>query len=176
MVVYIREITVKKCCKRGEYVFWAFAVLFYSLDFKKLQKSIQSFNWKEVCPPVKRQTCVGSPFSAWIFFQVESYQRLKNWFYGGVTAGTGWPGVCIMWPGEMESLICSFYLSVAAWTCVWANPFLRYTSLLLGHEATIQPTDQPQLNIWPDLVHYTAVLAGQRLWPACPNVLCPDMV
>ena len=31
-----------------------------------------------------------------------------------VSAGTGWPGVSILWLGEMESLICSFYLSVAA--------------------------------------------------------------
>ena len=26
-----------------------------------------------------------------------------------VSAGTGWPGVSILWPGEMESLICNFY-------------------------------------------------------------------
>ena len=31
-----------------------------------------------------------------------------------VNAGTGWPGVSILWLGEMESLICSFYLSTAA--------------------------------------------------------------
>ena len=33
-----------------------------------------------------------------------------------VNAGTGWPGV-----GEMESLICNFYLSVAAREIVWAD-------------------------------------------------------
>ena len=31
-----------------------------------------------------------------------------------ISAGTGRPGVSILWLGEMESLICSFYLSVAA--------------------------------------------------------------
>ena len=35
------------------------------------------------------------------------------WHYS-VSAGTGWPGVSILWLGEMESLICHFYLSVAA--------------------------------------------------------------
>ena len=36
-----------------------------------------------------------------------------------VSAGTGWPGV-----SEMESLICNFYLSVAARKIVWADPSL----------------------------------------------------
>ena len=31
-----------------------------------------------------------------------------------VTAGIGWPGVSILSLGEVESLICNFYLSVAA--------------------------------------------------------------
>ena len=47
------------------------------------------------------------------------------WSYG-VSAGTGRPGVSI------ESLICSFYLSVAARKIVRADPSLRYTSMLLG--------------------------------------------
>ena len=37
------------------------------------------------------------------------------WLYR-VSAGTGRPGVSIM--GEMESLVCNFYLSVAACTIV----------------------------------------------------------
>ena len=53
------------------------------------------------------------------------------WRYG-VGAGTGWPGVSILWLGEMESLICNFYLSVAACKIVWTDPSLRYTSMLLG--------------------------------------------
>ena len=36
-----------------------------------------------------------------------------------VSAGTGWPGVSTLWLGEMESLICNFCLSVAAWK-VWS--------------------------------------------------------
>ena len=58
-----------------------------------------------------------------------------------VSAGTGWPGVCILWLGEMESLICNFCLSVAAHTIVLADPSLRYTSLLLGCWATNKQTN-----------------------------------
>ena len=49
-----------------------------------------------------------------------------------VSSGTGRPDVSILWLGEVESLICNFYLSVAARKIVWADPSLRYTSLLLG--------------------------------------------
>ena len=58
-----------------------------------------------------------------------------------VSTGTGWPGVSILWLGEMESLICNFYLSVAARKIVWADPSLRYTSMLLGRYATNQQTN-----------------------------------
>ena len=54
------------------------------------------------------------------------------WHYR-VRAGTGWPGVSVLWLGEVESWICNFYLSVAARKIVWADPSLRYTSMLLGH-------------------------------------------
>ena len=49
-----------------------------------------------------------------------------------VSAGTGRPGVCILWLCKMESLICNFYFSVVARTIVWADPSLRYTRMLLG--------------------------------------------
>ena len=39
---------------------------------------------------------------------------------GVIGLGTGWSGVSILWLGETESLICTFYLSVAAHT-VWAD-------------------------------------------------------
>ena len=48
-----------------------------------------------------------------------------------VSTGTGRPGVSILWLGEVERLICNFYLNVAA-QFVWADPSLRYTGLLLG--------------------------------------------
>ena len=48
------------------------------------------------------------------------------------SAGAGQPGVSILWLGEMESLICNFYLSVAARKIVWADLSLRYTIMLLG--------------------------------------------
>ena len=76
----------------------------------------------------------------WDFLGIESYQWRKTWHSSGyparwcykVSAGTGWPGVSILWLGEMESLICNFYLSVAARKIVWADPSLRYTCMLLG--------------------------------------------
>ena len=49
-----------------------------------------------------------------------------------VSTVTGRPGVSILWLGEVESLICNFYLSVAAHRIIWAYPSVRYTSLLLG--------------------------------------------
>ena len=49
-----------------------------------------------------------------------------------VSVRAGWPGVSIVWLGEMENFICNFYLSVAARTLVWADPSLRYTRKLLG--------------------------------------------
>ena len=53
------------------------------------------------------------------------------WCYR-VSAGTGQPSVSILWLGEVESLICNLYLSVAAHKIVWADPSLRYTGMLLG--------------------------------------------
>ena len=60
-----------------------------------------------------------------------------------VSTGTGRPSVSILWLGEVESWICNFYLSVAACTIIWADPSLRYTSMLLGRYATNQPTNKP---------------------------------
>ena len=56
---------------------------------------------------------------------------LPGTWHQRVSARTGWPDVSILWLGEMESLVCSFYLSVAARKIVWANPSLRYTCMLL---------------------------------------------
>ena len=54
------------------------------------------------------------------------------WCYR-VSAETGWLDVSILWLGEMENLVCNFYLSVATRKIVWADLSLRYTSMLLGH-------------------------------------------
>ena len=54
-----------------------------------------------------------------------------TWHYR-VSTGTGRPVINILWLGEVESLICNFYLSVAACKIVCADPSLRYTSMLLG--------------------------------------------
>ena len=54
-----------------------------------------------------------------------------TWRYR-VSAGTGRPGVSILWLGEIDGLICNFYLSVAARKIVWADPSLIYTRMLLG--------------------------------------------
>ena len=57
-----------------------------------------------------------------------------------VSVGTGWPGVSILRLDEVESWICSFYVSVAASEIVWADPSLRYTSMLVGRQATNKQT------------------------------------
>ena len=54
------------------------------------------------------------------------------WHYR-ISAGTGCPSVSILWLGEVESLLCNFYLSVAVRKIVWADPSLRYTGILMGH-------------------------------------------
>ena len=50
----------------------------------------------------------------------------------GSTLGLVSPSVSILWLGEVESWICNFCLSVATPEIVCADPFLRYTSMLLG--------------------------------------------
>ena len=87
----------------------------------------------------------GSHFRQWILWQDFSGSShtsdLKigtpaatlpdTWHYR-VSTRTGQPSVSILWPGEVESLICNFFLSVAAHRLVWADLSLRYTSMLLG--------------------------------------------
>ena len=41
-----------------------------------------------------------------------------------VSAVTDWPDVSILWLGEVEGLICNFYLSVAERKLVWADASL----------------------------------------------------
>ena len=84
------------------------------------------------------------------FFCVESHHDLKigtpvatlqGAWHCRVSAGTGQPSVSILWQGEVESLICNFYLSVAAHKIVSADLSLRYTSIFLdAKQATNQPT------------------------------------
>ena len=91
--------------------------------------------------PRERKIPGSNPACAWIFLWSSHTSDLKigtpvailpgAWRYR-VSTGTGRPGVSILWLGEVERLICNFYLSVAARTVVWADPSLRYTSLLLG--------------------------------------------
>ena len=69
-----------------------------------------------------------------------------HWRYR-VSAGTGWPDVSLRCLGETESLICNFYLNVAARTTIGANPSVRYSSVLLGvKQASKQPTTT---RLWP---------------------------
>ena len=84
-----------------------------------------------------RTSGVWVPFAPWDFSRSSHTSDLQTdtpvatlpgtWCYW-VSAGTGWPGVSILWLGEVESWICNFYLSVAARTLVWTDPPLRYTS------------------------------------------------
>ena len=93
------------------------------------------------CLPRERKIPGSKPACAGIFSGSTHTSDLKigtpvatlpgAWRYR-VNTGTGWPVVSILWLGEVESVICNFYLSVAARTIVWADPSLRYTRLLLG--------------------------------------------
>ena len=75
------------------------------------------------CPPWERKILGSNPAYAMIFSGSSHTSDLKigtpvatlpgAWRYR-VSAGTGRPGVSILWLGEMESLICNFYFSVAA--------------------------------------------------------------
>ena len=93
------------------------------------------------CPPREWKTRSSNPACAGVFSGSSHTSDSKiatpvatlpgAWRYR-VSAGTGQPGVSILWLGEVESVICNFYLSVAARRLVWEDPSLRYTSLLLG--------------------------------------------
>ena len=98
--------------------------------------------------PRERKIPGSNPTLRWDFFGVKSYQWLTNWHTSGyparpwhyrVSAWTDRPGVSILWLGEVESLVCNFYLSVAAHKIVWADPSLRYTSMLWDVK---QPTNK----------------------------------
>ena len=81
-------------------------------------------------PPRERKIPGSNPACAGIFFGSSYSSDLKigtpvatlpgAWRYR-VSAGTGQPGVSILWLGEVESLICNVYLSVAARKIVWAD-------------------------------------------------------
>ena len=60
---------------------------------------------------------------------------------GGIGSALALAGLLSVywWLGEVESLICNCYLSVAARTFVWADPSSRDTSMLL------EPTTSPDL-------------------------------
>ena len=106
-------------------------------------------------PPQERMKPGLNPTCAGIFLRSSHTSDLKigtpvttlpgTWHYR-VSVGTGWPSVNILWLGEVECLICSFYLSVAAHKIVWADPSLRYTHMLLGCYATNK--QQPDLSSW----------------------------
>ena len=104
-------------------------------------------------PPRERKIPGSNPAGGVIFSGSSQTSDLKigtpvatlpgAWCYR-VSAGTGRPGVSILSLGEMESLICSFHLSVAARKIVCADPSLRYTRMLLGRSATNQQQQQQQ--------------------------------
>ena len=72
----------------------------------------------------------------------------------GVSAGTDWSGVSMLSLDEIESLICSFCLSVAARTIVRADLSLRHTSMFL--ESYKQPTSNN--NSHPKDAQYSILL------------------
>ena len=85
-------------------------------------------------PPRERKIPGSNPAWAGIFSGSSHTSDLKIGTPVATLPGawTGRPGVSILWLGEVERLICNFYLSVAARKTVWADPSLRYTRMLLG--------------------------------------------
>ena len=87
---------------------------------------------KSILPQVQ-QTWLLFLLSVWTFFQVESFQWLTGWYSSvfpastwryRVSTGTGWPGVSMLWLGDVATLIYNFCLSVAALLlseqiCLW---------------------------------------------------------
>ena len=65
-----------------------------------------------------------------------------------VSAGTGRPGVSILWLDEVESLICNFYLSVAARTIVWLSEQIRPWYTLARCWDVKQPTNNNHKRGW----------------------------
>ena len=60
----------------------------------------------------------------------QSYQWINYWYFWATlldtwcyrdSARTGWPSVCILWPGDMACLIFNLYLSVGACKTAWAD-------------------------------------------------------
>ena len=83
-----------------------------------------------------------------------------------VSAGTGRPGVSILWLGEAESLICNFYLSVAARKIVWADPSLRYSHVAgtLSNQQTNKQTSQQLLWLLLFGLQGNVGFIGKQLW------------
>ena len=66
---------------------------------------------------------------------------LPGGWHNRVSDGTGWTSVSVVWLGGIESLICYFYITVAVHAIVWADRSPRYSSMLLGCEATNKQTN-----------------------------------
>ena len=134
----------------------------HHLELNLIAKPIILPTWSSFCRPISpfrlqvncAVFCLGPSFTllripgsnpacGGIFSGVESYQMsyLQNgtpvgtlpgaWRYR-ISAGTGRLGVSMLWLGEMESLNCNFYLSVAARKIVRADPSLRYIQHVAG--------------------------------------------
>ena len=92
-----------------------------------------SLAWWLRRPPQEQKTRVWFSHSPWEFFQVESYQWYKNWNSSGypdrcqALLGQCWDWLaqCQHTVTEEDSLTCSFYLSMAACTTVWADTPLQ---------------------------------------------------
>ena len=88
-------------------------------------------------PPLRFRSFSGSSHTSDFKISTANATLPGTWYF---RAGTGWSSVSILWLGEIKTLMCNFYISVAAHTLVSADPSLRYTSILLGCKATNQQT------------------------------------
>ena len=72
------------------------------------------------------------------------------WRYG-VSTGTGRTGVSILWLGEVEHLICNFYLSVAACKIEQIRPWDTLACCWDVKQPTNKHTIDLQLELWESL-------------------------
>ena len=98
-----------------------------------------------------------------------------------VSTGTGQPGVSILWLGEVERLICNFHLSVVARKIVWADPSLRYTSLLQKTQSWWYPNtcsncmQTSTVEVWIR-IKWTFPGSFSLLYKNFPDFAFPEMV
>ena len=98
------------------------------------------------------------------------------WCYS-VSAGTGQPGVSILWLGDRERLVCNFYLSVAARKIEQIHPWDTLACCRDVKQPTNKPPPLPRLpltyytSLYPSLSYHTTPHPPFSSTHTSPNLL-----